>query len=82
MHSRTPDFCGSFGKKALGREQEVDRRAGRIHRPLKVTPLAFHPDVRLVHAPAVGPHWLPLALALSYPPATSPLPELISKKRC
>jgi hypothetical protein len=27
--------------------------AGGIHRPIKVTPLAFHPDVRLVHAPTV-----------------------------
>jgi hypothetical protein len=49
-----------FGEKALGRgrvllgrEKEVEGGAGGIHRPIKVTPLAFHPDVRLVHAPAV-----------------------------
>jgi hypothetical protein len=68
--SRRRMVCSAerFGKKALGRgrgllgrEQEVDRRAGRIHRPLKVTPLAFHPDVRLVHAPAVGARFEPRA---------------------
>jgi hypothetical protein len=49
-----------FDEKALGRdcvllsrEEKVDRRAGRIHRPVEVTPLAFDPDVRLVQAPAV-----------------------------
>jgi hypothetical protein len=49
-----------FGEKALsrgcvllGREKEIEGGAGGIHRPIQVTPLAFHPDVRLVHAPAV-----------------------------
>ena len=41
------------GRVLLGREEKVEGRAGGIHRPVKVTPLAFHPDVRLVHAPAV-----------------------------
>ena len=50
----------SFDKKALccgrvllGREEKVEGRAGRIHRTIQVTPPAFHPDVRLVQAPAV-----------------------------
>src|ERR1700686_3643060 len=49
-----------FGQKALcygrvlfGREKEVEGRAGRIHRPEKVTPLALDPDVGLVHPPTV-----------------------------
>src|SRR5260370_33355254 len=49
-----------FGKKALGRgrvllgrEKEVEGGAGGIHRPVKVTPLAFHSDVGLVHPPTV-----------------------------
>ena len=57
-----------FGKKALGRgrvllgrEKEVEGSAGRIHRPVKVTPLAFYPDVRLVNAPAVGARFEPRA---------------------
>jgi hypothetical protein len=28
----------------LGREEKVEGRAGRIHRPIKVAPLAFDPD--------------------------------------
>src|SRR5246127_2295054 len=47
-----------FGEKAfsrgsvlLGREKEIEGGAAGIHRPIQVTPLAFHPDVRLVHAP-------------------------------
>jgi len=49
-----------FGEKALsrgcvllGREKEIEGGAAGIHRPIQVTPVAFHPDVRLVHAPAV-----------------------------
>src|SRR5260221_4745774 len=49
-----------FGEKALsrgcvllGREKEIEGGAGGIHRSIQVTALAFHPDVRLVHAPAV-----------------------------
>jgi len=49
-----------FGEKALsrgcvllGREKEIEGGTGGIHRPIQVTPLAFHPDVRFVHAPAV-----------------------------
>jgi hypothetical protein len=49
-----------FGQKALGscciafgREKEVEGGAGGIHRPIKVPALAFHPDIRLVHSPAV-----------------------------
>jgi len=41
------------GRVLLGREEKVEGRAAGVHRPVKVTPLAFHPDVRLVHAPAV-----------------------------
>ena len=37
----------------MAERKEVEGGAGGIHRPIKVTPLAFHPDVRLVHAPAV-----------------------------
>ncbi len=50
-----------FGEKALsrscvllGREKEIEGGTGGIHRPIQVTPLAFHPDVGLVHAPAVS----------------------------
>jgi hypothetical protein len=47
-----------FARKRLAADASclAERRkggAGGIHRPIKVTPLAFHPDVRLVHAPAV-----------------------------
>jgi hypothetical protein len=49
-----------FYEKALGRdrvllsrEEKVQGRSARVHRPVEVTPLAFHPDVRLVQAPAV-----------------------------
>jgi hypothetical protein len=49
-----------FGRKArgrryipFGREKEVDRRTGRVHRPVQVHPFAFDPDVRLVHPPRV-----------------------------
>src|ERR1700738_1653640 len=50
--SRRRMVCSAerFGKKTLGRgrvllsrEKEVEGGAGRIHRPVKVTPLAFHP---------------------------------------
>src|SRR5271163_251903 len=60
--SRRRMICSAerFGKKALGcgrvllgGEKEVEGGAGGIHRPVKITPLAFHPDVGLVHAPAV-----------------------------
>src|SRR6516164_1509033 len=43
----------SRGCVLLGREKEIEGGAGGIHRPIQVTPLPFHPDVRLVHAPAV-----------------------------
>ena len=68
--SRSRMVCSAerFGKKALGRgrvllgrEKEVEGGAGRIHRPVKVTPLAFYPDVRLVNAPAVGARFEPRA---------------------
>src|SRR5271166_5852530 len=49
-----------FYEKALGcdrvllsREEKIQGRSARVHRPVEITPLAFHPDVRLVHAPAV-----------------------------
>ena len=49
-----------FYEKALGRdrvllsrEEKIQGRSARVHRPVEVTPLAFHPDVRLVQAPAV-----------------------------
>jgi hypothetical protein len=49
-----------FDEKALGRdrvllsrEEKIQGRSARVHRPVEVTPLAFHPDVRLVQAPAV-----------------------------
>src|SRR5271165_3728087 len=49
-----------FGQKALGsccvpfgREQEVDRRTGGVHRAIQIYPLAFDPDVRLVDTPRV-----------------------------
>ena len=41
------------GRVLLGREQEVDCRTARVHRPIKVVPLAFDPDVRLIHSPTV-----------------------------
>jgi hypothetical protein len=50
--SRRRMVCSAdrFGQKALccgrvllGREKEVEGRAGGIHRPVKGTPLAFHP---------------------------------------
>src|SRR5271166_935779 len=37
----------------LSREEKIQGRSARVHRPVEVTPLAFHPDVRLVQAPAV-----------------------------
>src|SRR5271165_5517419 len=60
--SRRRMVCSSerFGKKALGcgrvllgGEKEVEGGAGGIHRPVKIAPLAFYPDVGLVHAPVV-----------------------------
>ncbi len=46
-----------FNEKALGRdrvllsrEEKIQGRSARVHRPVEVTPLAFHPDVRLVQA--------------------------------
>ena len=51
--SRRRMVCSAerFGKKVLGRgrvllgrEEEVEGGTGRIHRPVKVTPLAFHTD--------------------------------------
>jgi hypothetical protein len=44
----------------LPSEQNVNRLAVRIHGPIPIAPLAFDPDVRLVHAPAI-PHQ-PLAV--------------------
>jgi hypothetical protein len=41
------------GRVLLGREEKVKGRAGEIHRPIQVAPFAFHPDIGLVHAPAV-----------------------------
>src|SRR5208282_4803656 len=66
--SRRRMVCSAerFGKKALGRgrvllgrEKEVEGGAGGIHRPVKVTPLAFHPDVGLVHPPTVAGRFEP-----------------------
>ena len=42
-----------IGWSCLAGRREVEGRAGGIHRPVKVTPLAFHPDVGLVHPPTV-----------------------------
>jgi site-specific DNA recombinase len=42
------------------RQQKVDGLPGFIHRAIQIAPLAFDPDVRLVHAPAT-PHQ-PLAV--------------------
>jgi hypothetical protein len=49
-----------FGQKALSRcciassrEKEVDRRTDGVYRPVQIHPFAFHPHVRLVHAPTV-----------------------------
>jgi hypothetical protein len=51
-----------FGEKApgrgpvlLGREKEIEGRVGGIHRPIQVTPLAFHPDVR--QSPCASCRW-------------------------
>src|SRR5208337_3194892 len=61
-HSRRRMVCSAerFGKKALGcgrvlfgAEKEVEGGAAGIHRPVEITPLAFYPDVGLVHTPAV-----------------------------
>jgi len=41
------------GRVLLSREEKIQGRSARIHRPVEVTPLAFHPDVGLVQAPAV-----------------------------
>jgi len=41
------------GRVLLCREKEVDCRTGRVHRPIKVAPLAFDPDVGFVHSPTV-----------------------------
>jgi len=41
------------GRVLLGREEKVECGADGVHRPIKVTPLAFHPDISLVHTPAV-----------------------------
>src|SRR5262249_10122428 len=43
----------SRSRVLLCREKEVDCRTGRVHRPIKVAPLAFDPDVRLVQSPTV-----------------------------
>jgi trehalose/maltose transport system substrate-binding protein len=59
-HSRRRMVCSAerFGKKALGcgrvllgGEKEVEGGAAGIHRPVEITPLAFYPDVGLVHTP-------------------------------
>jgi len=41
------------GRVLLSREEKIQGRSARIHRPVEVTPLAFHSNVRLVQAPAV-----------------------------
>src|ERR1700751_4148654 len=41
------------GRVLLGGEKEVEGGAGGNHRPVKIAPVAFYPDVGLVHAPAV-----------------------------
>src|SRR5271166_5027005 len=46
---------------AFGREKEVDRRTGRIHRTIQVAPLALDPDVGLVHSPTVSRRFEPRA---------------------
>ncbi len=40
---------------ALFRQQTIDHLAGLIHRTIERAPLAFDPDVRLIH-PLVAPH--------------------------
>ena len=57
-----------FGQKALGggciafgREEEVDGRAGGIHRAVSIRPLVFVPDIRLIHPPRVVGCLEPLA---------------------
>jgi hypothetical protein len=42
------------GRVLLGREEKVEGRAGGVHRPIKVTPLGFHPDLRFVDAPTIA----------------------------
>jgi hypothetical protein len=41
------------GRVLLGREKEVDRRTGRVHRTIQVAPLALDPDVGFVQPPTV-----------------------------
>src|SRR3954453_11197832 len=36
---------------ALGREQDVDRLAAAVHRPVQVGPAALHLHIRLIHPP-------------------------------
>jgi len=41
------------GHVLLGREEKVEGRAGRIHRTIRVAPLALDPDLGFVHPPTV-----------------------------
>jgi len=41
------------GRVLLGREEKIEGRTGRVKSPIKVTLLAFRPDISLVHTPAV-----------------------------
>ena len=59
---RHPMTADGFGQKAsggwlvpLGREEEIDGLAGLIDGAVAIGPLAFHPDIGLVQAPA-APH--------------------------
>jgi len=42
----------SLESRLAERRESIESTAG-VHRPVKVTPLAFDPDIRLVHAPTV-----------------------------
>src|SRR5262249_23033061 len=41
------------GRVLFGREEKVECGAGGVHRSIKVTPLAFDPDVGLIYPPTV-----------------------------
>src|SRR5208282_6224593 len=49
------------GRVLLGREEKVEGRAGGVHRPIQVAPLAFDPYVGLVHPPTVVGRFEPRA---------------------
>ena len=42
------------GRVLLGREEKVEGRAGGVHRPIQVAPLAFDPYVGFVDAPTIA----------------------------